>query len=227
MDPQIDKQCTGCKQTKSLNEFGKDKYEPDGFTCQCKACRKISSQKWKEKNKDRAKAKNKEWRDKNKEYISECGKEYRRKNPDYCSEYYQTHKVQHGASCKKWNEEHAEELREKERERAKTDIAFRLKTALRKRLYQAIRNGYKTGSAVSDLGCSIEFLKQHLELKFYPNPETGEMMSWDNYGKWHIDHIIPLATFDLTDIEQLKKACNYSNLQPLWAKENLSKGAKY
>jgi hypothetical protein len=96
---------------------------------------------------------------------------------------------------------------------------------LRGRLSQAIRNNYKSGSAVRDLGCSIEELRIYLESKFYPNPETGEMMSWDNYGRsgWHIDHIRPLCRFDLTNEVQLKEACNFINLQPLWFKDNLEK----
>lgn len=63
-------------------------------------------------------------------------------------------------------------------------------------------------------------LRAHLEAQF----QAG--MSWDNYGEWHIDHIKPLASFDLEDTDQLKLACHYTNLQPLWAKDNLSKGAK-
>ena len=51
-------------------------------------------------------------------------------------------------------------------------------------------------------------------------------MTWKNYGKWHIDHIKPFASFDLTEPKQQKLVCNYKNLQPLWAKENLSKGDK-
>ena len=88
---------------------------------------------------------------------------------------------------------------------------------LRARLNKAIKGNWKSGSAVSDLGCSISLLKQHLESKFQPG------MTWDNYGKWHIDHIEPLCKFDLTNGVELKKACHYSNLQPLWWHDNLNK----
>lgn len=60
----------------------------------------------------------------------------------------------------------------------------------------------------------------HLESLFKPG------MSWENHGEWHIDHILPLASFDLTDEQQAAKACHYTNLQPLWASENMSKGAR-
>lgn len=91
---------------------------------------------------------------------------------------------------------------------------------LRSRLYDALKNNQKIGSAVSDLGCSIEELKVHLESKF----QLG--MTWNNWTKdgWHIDYIRPLASFDLTDKNQVKEACKYINLQPLWAEDNLSKG---
>ena len=121
-------------------------------------------------------------------------------------EYYSKNKVKIQAKNKiYWNNKYH------------TDINFKLAQVLRKRLYSAIK-GY---SAVDDLGCSIEELRFHLESQFKDN------MSWDNYGEWHIDHIKPLASFDLTNEEELKKACNYTNLQPLWAKDNLKKGAKH
>lgn len=84
----------------------------------------------------------------------------------------------------------------------------------------AIRRVPKTGSAVKDLGCTIVEFRAYLETLFQ------EGMTWENYGEWHIDHIIPLSSFDLSDRDQVLKACHYTNLQPLWAKDNLRKGAK-
>ena len=104
----------------------------------------------------------------------------------------------------------------------KNNINFRLTKNLRSRLYHAIKDDLKSGSAIESLGCSLEQLKKYLESKFQPG------MSWDNYSYtvWHIDHIIPLSSFNLTDIEELKKACHYTNLQPLWTIENLKKSNK-
>jgi hypothetical protein len=101
-----------------------------------------------------------------------------------------------------------------------TPLEKRIKRNLRSRLNKALQGNYKTGSAVRDLGCSIEELKKYLESKF----QDG--MTWDNYGQWHIDHIRPLCSFNLQDPEELKKVCHYSNLQPLWAKDNLDKRNK-
>jgi hypothetical protein len=101
-------------------------------------------------------------------------------------------------------------------------LKARLSRSLRSRVRGVLRNKKRPCSAVKDLGCTIEELKQHLESKFQ------EGMSWDNWGThgWHIDHIVPLSSFDLTDRDQFVKACHYTNLQPLWAKDNLSKGSK-
>ena len=88
-------------------------------------------------------------------------------------------------------------------------------------MLQAIKSNQKAGSAVRDLGCSIKEFKACIESKF----QHG--MTWDNHGfhGWHLDHIIPLSKFDLTDREEFLKACHYTNIQPLWAYDNLSKGA--
>jgi len=99
---------------------------------------------------------------------------------------------------------------------SRQNTEIRLRDNLRTRLTSAIRQDIKAGSAVADLGCSIEFLKKYLEGQFQ------EGMTWDNWSPngWHIDHIMGLASFNLSNIEEFKKACHYTNLQPLWAKEN-------
>lgn len=97
---------------------------------------------------------------------------------------------------------------------------FKLKDNLRSRLNKAIKGNYKSGSAVKDLGCSIDELKTHLESLFEPG------MTWDNYGSyWQIDHKEPLFKFDLANPDQLKEACNYKNLQPLTKEEHKLKSA--
>jgi hypothetical protein len=119
------------------------------------------------------------------------------------------------------NKNNPEKRREYQRKYSKTrrnsDLNYRLKIYLRNRMGAAIKLGYKSGSAVDDLGCSVEFLKQHLQTRFKPG------MTWDNYGEWHIDHILPLSKFDLSKRQQFLIACNYNNLQPLWADENMRK----
>jgi hypothetical protein len=110
---------------------------------------------------------------------------------------------------------------ERQRERYIHDAEYRLQCTLRARLRGALRRGSTAGSAVRDLGCTIAELKAHLERQFQPG------MTWENYGDWHIDHKRPLTSFDLTDRRQFLRACHYTNLQPLWAEQNLAKGALY
>lgn len=101
-------------------------------------------------------------------------------------------------------------------------VRNRLKTVLKTQLKRK-KTKYKAVEKTEDLlGCSIEFFQKHIESQF------EAWMTWDNYGKhtWHIDHIIPLAAFDLTNDEELRKACHYTNLRPLSAKENWKKHAK-
>lgn len=133
--------------------------------------------------------------------------------------------------CKKclveWRRMNRKTLNEKhmmyEKNRKLTDSEFKLVKTLRSRLVNALRrqNLNKNNSTIDLLGCSVSFLKNALEAKF------KEGMTWENHGKWHIDHIKPCALFDLRYIEEQKKCFHYTNLQPLWASENLSKGCKY
>ncbi len=110
-------------------------------------------------------------------------------------------------------------------ERKKTDISYKLGCVLRTRVFMAVKSQSTKKIAKTEelIGCSVAFLKTRLESMFKPG------MCWQNhsfYG-WHIDHIIPIAAFDLTDPEQQRKCFHYTNLQPLWAKENLIKNASW
>jgi hypothetical protein len=104
---------------------------------------------------------------------------------------------------------------------ADSNLNYRIAHNLRSRLRLAIRNNHKSGSAVEDLGCSIEEFREYLSERFQPG------MTWDNWGfgegMWHIDHVTPLSHFDLTDREQFLAANHYTNMQPMWQPENLRK----
>lgn len=126
----------------------------------------------------------------------------------YCSE---------SCNSKAWIKRHPSYSKE----RMKNNINARLAARLRNRIWQALHAKNKIGSAINQLGCTVTELVQYLEEKF----QSG--MSWENYGKWHIDHIKPLSSFNLADKDEFNKACNYSNLQPLWAKDNQRKSNKY
>lgn len=105
-------------------------------------------------------------------------------------------------------------------EKRKNDIQYKRSTNLRRSLNRAIRGGCRGGLYSKYLGCTID------QLKFYIESRFKEGMSWDNYGQktWHIDHLEPMCKFDLFNENDLVKVCHYSNLQPLWAKENYKKG---
>lgn len=151
---------------------------------------------------------------KNREKILERNKKWILKNIEYKKEY---------------DKERQQELKSKKSEqklinyhKRKSDALYRIKRSLRARLYFAVKNNSKFSSTIKLLGCTMDEFKAYLESKF----KNG--MNWNNYGfnGWHIDHIVPCASFDLTKPEQQKKCFHYTNLQPLWAIENLKKGAR-
>jgi hypothetical protein len=94
----------------------------------------------------------------------------------------------------------------------------RLALRMRTRINMEIKKIHPKSHSVDLVGCSWNYLRDHLQSQF------TEGMSWDNYGKWHVDHKRAMSKFDLTDLEQAEAACHYTNLQPLWASDNLRKG---
>ena len=107
------------------------------------------------------------------------------------------------------------------RNKYRNNLEYRLTTILRSRLANAIKGTAKKSSAKKLIGCSIPQLRKHLESQF------TDGMAWDNHGDWHIDHIKPCAAFDLTNEDEQRECFHYSNLQPLWAEENIRKGAAW
>jgi hypothetical protein len=155
----------------------------------------------------------------NSKYCNDAcnAKAWRTRNPEQSKKAHQLYQEANKEKIAKdrlnWQRANKEQLKE-----YRKDPLNHLAANLRSRLSKAISRKQLTCSAVEDLGCTLEELKKHLESLFKPG------MTWDNYGDWHIDHKRPL-TLAISEAE-IKDLCHYTNLQPLWAKENLSKGDK-
>ena len=121
---------------------------------------------------------------------------------------------------RKWASDNREHLRDWVKRHYASDENYRISCVLRARIHSALKGRAKWARTMELLGCSIESLKKYLGSKFRGG------MSWDNYGEWHIDHIRPCVAFDLSKLEEQRKCFHYTNLQPLWAQENLMKSAK-
>lgn len=184
--------------------------------------------KWASLNKERLSIKRKRWEKENKEHLSHYHAEYQKKHKEKLAlqskEYYEKNKEKIKERSRQYSKNNRSSInlykRKYDRDRRRSDPQFRLAIILRARLRKVLKSNAKVGSAVRDLGCTVTELKVYLEGKF------KDGMSWGNYSKWHLDHEIPLSLFDLTDREQFLRACHYTNLQPLWALENIKKGNK-
>jgi len=232
--------CKSCRK-----EQGKKYYE--AYKEKIKAYREANKEKIKaikkayyEANKDKKKAQVKAYREANKEKIKAKDKAYYEANKEkrkaYNKSYYEANKDKIITQAKAYREANKEKRKAYnksyikankdkinayknayQKQRKKTNSLYKLKANLRCRTYQAFKNkGYSKNTKTQEmLGVDWEVAKKHIERQF----KKG--MNWDNYGEWHIDHIIPLASAKTE--ERLKRLCHYSNLQPLWAENNISK----
>jgi hypothetical protein len=126
-------------------------------------------------------------------------------------------KVSKAIYDKLWRESNSERWRELQRKQRNTPEG-KIASNLRHRLREFLR---ATSSHISaDFGCSPKQLRAHIESQF------TRRMSWDNYGEWHVDHIVPCSAFDLTRLTQMRLCFNWQNLRPTWAAENLAKSSK-
>jgi hypothetical protein len=191
--------CHECNESKSASEFYKDESRLDGLSFTCRACTKITRAKFYQQNKER---------------LVKCKRQYR-----------VTHRQEvHQSRLKYYQNNRDKIIKQKieyEARRKAVDPLFKLIHNLRRRVRRAVNGNYKAGRTLELLGCTPEALKNWLSYQF----EEG--MNWSNSGKWHIDHVIPCASFNMEDPEEQKKCFHWTNLQPLWAVDNLRKGAKY
>ena len=222
----MEKKCSKCDISKPLEQFPNDPKCSGGKRGTCKGCRlnqwvpdgdeiivcttcgeekvyTLFSKKGKQKPCECKACLNKRERDKRLDNPEEYNKKKR--------ETYQFRKD-------KINETRRKNLQKRRDE----DPEYRIMMALHVRLYDAVKyqKGTKSAKTLELLGCTVEQLQAFLEAEF----EEG--MTWDNYGEWHIDHIRPCAAFNLEDPEEQKKCFHWTNLQPLWALDNIRKGAK-
>ena len=199
------KVCKKCLIEKPLTCFYKQKRNKDGYWNSCSDCDK---KKYRE-NVEERKNKISEYRKNNQEKVKESKKKY----------YYENRE-----KILKQKQDYGKKNIEKRRvylyHRYHNNEIYKISNNIRTRIriFLKTKNISKNNTTNKIVGCTPEFLKNYLEKKF-----TDEM-SWENYGKWHIDHKIPLSSAKTE--EEVYKLCHYTNLQPLWSKDNLSKGDK-
>tara|TARA_R100001377_G_scaffold21753_1_gene11542 strand:- start:14 stop:580 length:567 start_codon:yes stop_codon:yes gene_type:complete len=188
----------------------------------------MMTQEQKDKKKKHIAKYKKEYYLKNEENIKKYRKEYSLKNKEkiakYCKEYNlknKESKIKYNKKYRLNNKEHLSKVKlNYQREQYKNNPNFKLKRNLRGRVWSALKGISKSAPTMELLGCSVDKLWNHLESKF------ESWMTKENYGLWHVDHIIACAKFDLTCPKQQRTCFHYTNLQPLEAIENMRKGAR-
>lgn len=221
--------CSKCKIEKDYSFFSFRKGKPDSW---CKSCYITNAKLYSNLNKQKIASRKKEYALKNKEHITKKLKEYVLKNKQHIARQQKGYAVKNKNSKIEYDKLYYSLNKSKKLDQNKvwrknkkqTDSDFRFKCNISKQFWQILsngvtKNGKKTLDILNSLGYSLNDLKSHLQNKFL------EGMSWDNYGKWHLDHIKPVCSFNFSCIEdkEFKLCWSLDNLQPLWAIDNLKK----
>ena len=203
--------CSKCNIEKKICDFHKWKFGPDGYKRECKECRKYETKTYYSKNNEKIKLRVSKYRISNPEKVKEVRKKIYERDKDRILLVNKTYR-----------ENNRKKLNEHQNNRKLNDPIFKLKHNMssRMRIFMKSNKITKRNRTFNIVGCTPEYLKEHLEKQF----KKG--MSWENHGLfgWHIDHIIPLSSAN--NEEEVYKLCHYSNLQPLWAIDNMKKGSK-
>jgi hypothetical protein len=247
-----EKTCTGCEERLPVTAFGVDRAQKDGLATRCRTCKRAASEAYRrahpEKVRDACRRSDAAHREQRKEYRART----RNHRAEYNRAWTQANPDKSAAKSKRWRERHPDKVREQneryrqehpdrvsvlkraweknnpaahrsQQQRRRERPQYRIEATVRARLHRELTGSRKGGRRTFDLlGYSSADLKAHIELLFVPG------MSWENYGEWHIDHIVPLSSFSYSTPEEpaFKAAWALKNLQPLWAADNLKKHAK-
>lgn len=209
------KRCAKCEQTRPIESFRPNARYAGGRVTWCDPCAKAYRAEHYKRNAARVKAQNADWHATHRETRNEAMLRAYKADPE-------AH-IARAEAAKKRRPEHYRALA---REYGRKQRAARVDVRLRSRISAQIRYCLSTGkggrTTAALLGYSIEDLRVHLERQFLKG------MTWDNMGDWHIDHIVPLASFTITgpDDPELRRAWSLANLRPLWAADNIRKNAK-
>lgn len=193
------KRCSRCKETKIVSDFYPNKRRGDGRDCYCRICSRIKAVESYHANPEKKRKAKREWYKLHAEEDMKRSALWAKDNPERTREYQKKKYI-------------------KAMKTPKGTLNYRIKSLIQ----QSLR-GKKCGRKWEDLvGYSVDDLKRHLEKKF------KDGMSWDNRSEWHIDHIIPKSVFNYEkpEDEDFKRCWALKNLQPLWAKDNISKHNK-
>ncbi len=204
---------------------------PDERTAHRKAKRAEYGRKYREKHADQLKARRALYREENREALRKADADYRAANKEERARRQSarhaermqdpTYAERRRERSKTWYATHTDGVvkhYEKKfatrRERYANDDNYRMRQRIHSDMWKVTRGTLKSGRMFDLLGCSIEHLSAYTESLFLDG------MSFDNLGEWELDHVRPLYSFDLTDEAQLREACHYTNLRPLWRQDN-------
>lgn len=238
------KKCKRCEIKKSSGEFGENKKNLDGKSIYCKNCEKLRGVEYRNKNREKVNESSKKWRNKNPEKYKKTVEKYLEKNPNMSSteriknyrrdenfkmkqslrrkEYYKKNIEKEREASKNYYKKNKKNQRKKSDEwkkrKMKEDGFFRMKKNLRDRIRQYLIGENKSKKTKDVVGLD------KLQFKLYIQNKFVNGMSWENYGKWHLDHIKPL--YQAKNNEEALILNHYTNLQPLWATDNIRKNKK-
>lgn len=218
--------CTKCGTRKNWLKFQKHKGCRFGISPECTICHNKRGMLWKRKNPEKVLKDRRKWYKNNPEYNNKYYKEnftriiensykWAKENPEKVLEFSRKHRRENLEKCQK-------NAREFARKQYKDNPKMKLNHNMRTSIWRALKSNKNGCHWETLVGYTLGKLKRHLEKQFV------EGMTWENYGEWHVDHKIPVSVFNFTKPEHndFLKCFALCNLQPLWAKDNLSKQAK-